>query len=153
MELIKAGLDDLEELWSMQVEAFADLLEKYQDHDISPGAESRERVKEKLMWDATYYYFIVENGEKVGAIRIIDKKDGSRRRISPLFIMKQHRGRGLAQKAIKLAEELHGADNWSLDTILQEPSNCHLYEKLGYKRTGKTENIKDGMDIVFYEKN
>jgi hypothetical protein len=39
-----------------------------------------------------------------------------------------------------------------LDTILQEAGNCYLYEKLGYKKTGKTEKINDKMDIVYYEK-
>ena len=40
-----------------------------------------------------------------------------------------------------------------LDTILQEEGNCYLYEKLGYKRTGKIEHINERMDIVYYEKN
>ena len=39
------------------------------------------------------------------------------------------------------------------DTILQEEGNCYLYEKLGYKRTCKIENINERMDIVYYEKN
>ena len=38
-------------------------------------------------------------------------------------------------------------------TILQEKGNLHLYEKLGYRQTGKTEKISDLMDIVYYEKN
>ena len=37
-------------------------------------------------------------------------------------------------------------------TILSEPGNCHLYEKMGYHQTGKVEHINDRMDIVFYEK-
>lgn len=41
---------------------------------------------------------------------------------------------------------------WTLDTIAQEAKLCYLYEKLGYRRTGKQETIKPGMDIVFYEK-
>jgi hypothetical protein len=39
-----------------------------------------------------------------------------------------------------------------LDTILQEKGNCHLYEKIGYKKTGKIEKINERMDIVYYEK-
>ena len=27
-----------------------------------------------------------------------------------------------------------------LDTILQEKGNCYLYEKMGYRKAGKTEN-------------
>ena len=35
---------------------------------------------------------------------------------------------------------------------LQEEGNCHLYEKLGYYRTGHTEKINDVMTLVFYRK-
>ena len=66
--------------------------------------------------------------------------------------MEEYRNRGYAQQAIKALENLYGSDNWCLDTILQEKGNCHLYEKMGYHRTGKTEKINDLMDIVFYEK-
>jgi GNAT superfamily N-acetyltransferase len=67
--------------------------------------------------------------------------------------MKEFRGKGLAQKTFEEIEKIHGSDNWSLDTILQETGNCYLYEKLGYKKTGVTEKINDRMDIVYYEKN
>jgi len=39
-----------------------------------------------------------------------------------------------------------------LDTILQEKSNCYLYEKIGYKKTGQIEKINENMDIIYYEK-
>lgn len=44
------------------------------------------------------------------------------------------------------------AAHWELDTIKQEPKLCHLYEKLGYRQTGKEEELQPGMTIVFYEK-
>ena len=39
-----------------------------------------------------------------------------------------------------------------LNHITQEKGNIHLYEKLGYHQTGKTEKINNLMDIVFLEK-
>ena len=93
------------------------------------------------------------DGEKaVGAIRIVDMKDGSTKRVSPIFIMKEHRGKGYAQAAMRAAEELHGAENWALDTILQEKGNCHLYEKMDYRRTGEEQVINERMTIIGYEK-
>ena len=86
-------------------------------------------------------------------MRVVHRNDGSRKRIAPIFIMKEFRGKGLAQKTFEEIEKIHGSDNWSLDTILQETGNCYLYEKLGYKKTGVTEKINDRMDIVYYEKN
>ena len=50
-------------------------------------------------------------------------------------------------------EKMHsGVERWFLDTIFQEAGNCHLYEKIGYKRTGKMEEINESMTLVFYEK-
>lgn len=134
------------------MEAFSDLLEKYRDYDISPANEPMSRIVERMEQPFTYYYFIMDGDTAVGAVRVVDMKDGSPKRISPIFIMKEHRGKGFAKAAIRAVEELHGADNWALDTILQEEGNCRLYEKMGYRRTGDTQVINDRMTLVFYGK-
>ncbi len=152
IELKTVKRDDIERVWKMQIEAFSGLLQKYQDYDLNPGAEGMDKVMARFEQPWTTYYFIVSGDEEVGVIRIVDKKDGSRKRISPIWIMPEYRNKGYAQKAILEAEKIYGADNWCLDTILQEKGNLHLYEKLGYHKTGKVEKINDRMDIVFYEK-
>ena len=152
VELRPVTRDEIETVWKMQVEAFSELLEKYRDYDMSPATESLEKIISKFEQPWTTYYFIIANDERVGAIRIVDKKDGSRKRISPIWIMPEYRGKGYAQQAMLEAEKLHGSKNWCLDTILQEKGNLHLYEKLGYHQTGKIEHINERMDIVFYEK-
>lgn len=152
MKLIRASVNDCDKLWKMQTEAFRDMLEKYQDYEISPANEPREKVEARLKDEFTYFYFIVFEENYAGAVRVVDRKDGSRKRVSPIFIMKEFRGKGLAQKTFAEIEKLHGSHNWELETILQEEGNCYLYEKLGYKRTDKVENINERMDIVFYKK-
>lgn len=150
--LVKATESDMKEIWEMQVEVFKSLLEKYQDYDMSPATESYENVLNKYKQPWTCYYFIIKNNEKVGAVRVIDKKDGSRKRIAPIWIMPDFRNQGLAQLAMREVEKLYDSHHWQLDTILQEEGNIYLYEKLGYKRIGEIENIKDGMDIVYFHK-
>ena len=150
--LRKAEREDLQKIWQMQVEAFKGLLETYQDYDLSPAAEGLEKVMARFEQPWTTYFFIVADGVNVGAVRVVDKKDGSRKRISPIFVMPDQRGLGYAQAAIIEIEKIYGADNWCLDTILQEKGNLHLYEKMGYHRTGRIEHINERMDIVFYEK-
>ena len=152
IELKPVMQEDIETVWKMQVEAFSELLKKYQDYGTSPAAEEVDKVSARFEQPWTNYYFIMADHEKVGVIRIIDKKDGSRKRISPIWIMKEYRNKGYAQQAIEEAERLYGKDHWCLDTILQEKGNLYLYEKMGYHRTGKVEHINDRMDIVFYEK-
>lgn len=153
IELQPVTREDIQPLWKMQVEAFSELLQKYQDYDISPGAEGIDKVMARYQQPWTHYYFIMAGGQKAGAIRVVVKDGESKKRISPIWIMKEFRGRGYAQAAISAVEKIFGTDNWSLDTILQEKGNCHLYEKLGYHRTGNVMNINERMDIVFYEKN
>lgn len=152
IELRKAERKDIKTIWQMQVEAFKSLLVKYQDYDLSPACEGIDKVEARFDQPWTAYYFIVSEGTDVGAVRIVDKKDGSRKRISPIFIMPEYRGRGYAQEAMLALEDIYGKDHWCLDTILQEKGNLHLYEKMGYHQTGRVEKINERMDIVFYEK-
>ena len=54
---------------------------------------------------------------------------------------------------MKCIEEAYkNISRFTLDTIKQEKKLCYLYEKLGYLRTGKEEQLHDNMTIVFYEK-
>lgn len=151
MKLVRIGIQDAETLWKMQVEAFQDLYEKYQDTETSPATETIDKIQMRLNQTFTYYYFIEVDHITVGAIRVVDKKEGAKR-ISPIFIMSKYRKKGYAQKAIQLVEEIHGDSEWELDTILQEKGNCYLYEKLGYLQTGKTEMINDKLTLVSYRK-
>ena len=153
MQLLRADESHAERIRDMQKEAFAALLEKYQDHETSPANETLERITWKLQQPDSYFYQIEVDGKVVGGIRVVDAGDGSPKRISPLFILPQHRGKGYAQRAILEAEKRHGAHNWELGTILQEAGNCYLYEKMGYRQTSKRTVIHDTMTIVGYEKN
>lgn len=137
----------------MQVEAFGELFAKYQDFDTNPANESMEKVELRLQQEFTYYYFICLGQQKAGAVRIVDKKEAGRnKRISPIFILPEFQSRGIAQEAIRLCEEIHGKKEWELETILQEKKNCYLYEKMGHRKTGKTEVINEKLTLVFYVK-
>ena len=153
MKLVKADKSDLETILQMQIKAFMPMLEKYRDYETSPANEKYEDILFRFNQPHTTYSFIEVDSQKVGVITIVDFKDEStRKRISPIFIMSEYRNKGYAQQAIAEAERLHGAENWSLDTILQEEGNCYLYEKLGYRKTGRTEKINYRLTLVFYEK-
>ncbi len=153
IKLIEAEYKDLDTILKMQIEAFSELYAKYQDTETSPAKEKYEDILYRFNQPETTYYFIMADNIKVGVIRVVDCKDGiTRKRISPIFVMPEYRNMGYAQQAIKEAERIHGKQHWKLDTILQEKGNLHLYEKLGYHQTGKTEQINDKMTIVYYEK-
>lgn len=151
--LERAGEEDAPLLHEMQVKAFRELLDRYQDYDTNPACEAPDKVLFRLKQEFTYFYFICLNGRKAGAVRVVDKKEeGKKKRISPLFILPEFQGKGIAQEAVRLCEDVHGKENWELATILQEKKNCYLYEKMGYRKTGKTEAVNERLTLVFYEK-
>ena len=153
LHLVRVGCKSAELIWRMQVESFSASYKKYRDTQTNPAAESPEKVLSRLQQPFTYYY-LIEYGEKiVGAIRIVDRMEPQeRKRISPIFVLPSYRNMGIAQKAILEAEKIHGSENWALETILQEPNLCRLYEKLGYRTTGKTERINDLLTLIYYQK-
>ena len=153
IDLIRASLKDTKEIWEMQVKSFGELLDKYQDFETNPANEPISNVEMRLKQNFTFFYFIFVDNKKVGAIRVVDYKErGRNKRISPIFILPKYRNKGIAQFAIKICEEIHGNNNWELSTILQEKGNCYLYEKLGYRPTGKTQFINDRLTLIFYKK-
>ena len=153
VRLVRIGVEDAEKLWNMQVAAFKELYDKYQDTENSPATEPMDNIIMRLKQTFTYYYFIIADSIAAGAIRVVDKHEhGVTKRISPVFVMTEYRNRGLAQKAIKLAEEKQGCSDWELDTILEERGNCYLYEKRGYRKTGEFKSINEKMTLVFYKK-
>ena len=153
VRLEKAELSDLPTLHAMQVTAFQELLEKYQDFDTNPANEDISKIEARFRQDFTCYYFICLGSRKVGAIRIIDKKNAEESKwISPLFILPEFQGRGIAQQAIRLCEEIHGKDGWELATILQERKNCYLYEKMGYVKTDHRVAINKKLTLIYYKK-
>jgi hypothetical protein len=60
---------------------------------------------------------------------------------------------GIGNKVIDLVEEKHSqAVEWVLETPHDLNRNHHLYEKKGYKRTGREDKATDNLIIVHYQK-
>lgn len=153
MKVVPFQESDIDTVFEIQHTAYKPLYEKYQDHDTSPYLECKETTLRKYMREDTKGYLFVENGVAVGCVRVALYPDLKSAKISALAVLPHYQRHGIAQQALLIIEELHqNVDRWVLDTILQEPGNCHLYEKLGYQRTGKTEVVNDKMTLVFYEK-
>ena len=149
--LRKAAEQDAHLLWRMQVCAFTPLLERYQDYSTNPACEEEAAVLRRIRQPYTDYYVIEQDGEPVGAVRVV-RREGGRCRISPLYVLPEHQRRGIAGRTMQMLEAKYPSVLWELNTILQETGNCRLYEKLGYRRTGEYEQINDRMTLVYYRK-
>ena len=151
VSLQKADLKDCPLIHSIQVKSFVGMLQKYNDFESNPAAESLDQIQQRFQQPYTDYYLIEAGDETVGMLRVCDF--GVNCRLSPICILPEFRGNNYARQAISAMEQLYpDAKTWQLDTIAQEEYLCRMYENVGYRETGKTENLKEGMDLVFYEK-
>ena len=152
VELVQAGLPDAQTIVDMQKKSFQKLLETYRDYETNPGAEDIQKIIARMNQVETHYYFIQHNKINVGALRVFCEDGGALCRISPLFILPEEQNNGYAQAALRLIETMYRPQKWTLDTILEERRNCHVYEKAGYRKTGEVKTLKEGMHLVRYEK-
>jgi RimJ/RimL family protein N-acetyltransferase len=151
--LVKAEEKDAGSLLAIQREAFMPLLEKYKDYDTNPAAEDIEKVYKRLNNRNGVFYKILFNNQLVGAINIIWREGQAIYKISPMFILPEYQGMGIAQESIKIAEGYYPqAVRWELATIKEEEGNCHLYEKMGYVRTGEIRKLNENTTLLFYKK-
>ena len=146
--------DELTQLLEMQKEAFKPLYEKYHD-DGNPYLENLERIQGRAARPNRHYYFIVKDGARVGAINV-GHNDPNEKKISfvsPLFILPKFQNQKIGYVALQQIFSLYPEVTlWRLETILQEPANCHLYEKCGFVRTGEETIVNDKMTLIMYER-
>ena len=153
MDIVEFKESDIDAVFEIQQAAYRPLYEKYHDDNSNPYMESKERVLQKYTRVGTKGYLFIKDGVPVGAVRINLYPESKSGRVSALAVHPQHQGQGIAQEALLKIEKMHNdVERWFLDTILQEAGNCHLYEKLGYKRTDKIEEVNEKMTLAFFEK-
>ena len=70
IRLERAGAENLETIIAIQSASFKAVYDKYHD-EYDPYLEDRERIKWKLVERPnSYYYFVKENEDKIGFLRI-----------------------------------------------------------------------------------
>lgn len=151
LKIIRFNHTHIDIVFDIQRSAYFPLFKKYNDVDTNPYCESKETVLSKYSRPGTDGYLFLYNDKFVGCVRIV-KKD-SFCKIAALAVLPEYQNKGIAQTALLLIEKKYpDIKTWTLDTIKQESGNCHLYEKLGYKKTGIEKTVKDGLTIIDYIK-
>jgi ribosomal protein S18 acetylase RimI-like enzyme len=144
---------DIDIVYNIQQAAYKPLYDKYQDDDTNLYMEKKEITFQKYMREGTQGYIFYKDDIPVGAVRVLIDVQNKTARVSALGVLPEYQGQGIAREAMLEIEKIHSEiKKWNLDTILREEGNCHLYEKIGYIRTGKTEEINEKMTLIYYEK-
>ena len=152
MEVIEFTKEYIDAVYDIQKQAYKPLYEKYRDDETSPYMESKETVLKKYTKQNTTGYVFIEDSIPVGAVRVWESISGVHG-ISALAVLPKYQNRRIAQTALLEIEKKHPeAWCWTLDTIMEESGNCHLYEKLGYVRTGEPKPVNERLTLVDYTK-
>lgn len=147
----RAKLEDAELILEGQKKCFLPLLERYQDHDVNPYNEKLESIQKNIV--EHYFYKILADGKFAGAVFVHKNPDLLHFKLHPIYVLPEYQNLGIAQKAIQCVEKIHSnVVEWELETPHDLERNHHLYEKMGYKKTGKTVKINDNLTIVYFKK-
>ncbi|MDP4094739.1 MAG: GNAT family N-acetyltransferase [Bacillota bacterium] len=149
VKLIRAELKDLDKIIEGQKASFYDCYQRYQDHEMSPYNVTYDTIKRIL--ENEYLYKIMYGDEPAGAIYVRQNPDKYNMRLHCIFIIPEYQNKGIGQKAIKLVEEqFSDAVTWALETPHDLQRNHHVYEKMGYKRTGQIDYVNENLSIVHF---
>ena len=100
----------------------------------------------------SYYYFVKDNEEKIGFLRVQTNEELTEAWLGTAAILPQYQGKGYGSEVLRLLEmEFPTAIQWDLCTVLQDASMVTFYEKNGYRQT-HIEPEKEGMDMVYMKK-
>lgn len=147
--LEKVQIEDAEKIFEIKKLA-------YTDEDIRFGGGRGEKLKYIgnigfISWCMNRYilYKIMLDGIIIGTFWLDHETDDRsyHLELQDFCIIPEYHNKGYGTKAMELMEKLHeDIKIWSLSTSIFSVRNQHLYEKMGYKRIGQTE------DKILYEK-
>ena len=119
IRLERAGAEDLETIIAIQRASFKAVYDKYQD-EYDPYLEDRERIKWKLVERPnSYYYFVKENEDKIGFLRIQANDELTNAWLGTAAILPQYQGKGYGSEGLKLLEkEFPTIKQWDLLSLI-----------------------------------
>lgn len=150
LSLKKAELEEADELYELQRKVFTPMLRKYEDYEISPATQAKEKFLKRF--EKGDYYKILYSGSLAGSVFVYEKEPGIMK-FHIINILDEYQNMGIGQEVMKRLESMYPqADSWELETILSEERNCYLYEKMGYIRTEEEKVVNEKMILIGYKK-
>lgn len=153
VKLLRANISDAKEIHAMQVEAFKELLEKYQDFDTNPGSESVEKVEARLKQDFTFYYFIilsVSDSKKLELFVLLTKRKPEKTREFPQYLYcRNFRVRALRRKQSGCVKKYMETETGSWIQFCRNRGTVICMRKWGIGRQVKQKSLTKNLHWYF----
>jgi len=145
-------LCDIPKLQRIQRAAFKPLYDIYND-EHSPYLRRFGELFKRMFFSREYHVFTILADRKITGSIIIKDLSGGDFTLTRISIFPQMQGRGIAARAIALAEALFPhAQRWIVLFPRDLDKNRRCYGKAGYCDTGKLERISERLTLCVYEK-
>ena len=148
INIIKADIEDSKIITEIKKLAYNDETHRFgPGRDGGPPGYESEEETQRLIKNYLFYKIIFD--KKIIGFFWLHGDDNKFYELEDLCIHPEQHNKGFGFETLKLMEELHPQiKKWVLGTPYYSVKNQYLYEKIGYKKTGQTE---DGF-LFFYEK-
>lgn len=162
MQIIRAGIDDVEELAALADiiwhQHFRGIISDEQIEYMIENFQSQKAMTNQLLNMGYEYYFFNVDGENQGYFAIQEQREENLMFISKVYLKKEFRGRGYARKAFEFIEneaKNRGLKKTRLTVNRHNDDTIAIYKKLGmYIADEKAADIGNGfvMDDYIFEK-
>ncbi len=148
MNIVKAEMNDLQEILELQHLAYLSEAELFGTKDIQPLTETLEDLIEEFK-AGIVLKMTDENNRIIGSIRAREK-DGSAY-IGKLMVHPDHRRKGYGKRLLAEIERCYPGKRYELFTSSRSINNIRLYESVGYREFDRRA-VDDMLTFVYLQK-
>lgn len=148
MNIIKAEMNDLQEILDLQHLAYQSEAALFGRQNIQPLTETLEELIEEFK-EGTVLKMVDENGKIIGSVRA-KEADGTVY-IGKLMVHPDHRRKGYGKRLVTGIEGYYPGKRYELFTSTRSVNNISMYESLGYKQFD-VRHADGEINFVYLEK-
>lgn len=140
---------DLEQILTLQKEAYLSEAELYDDYSLPPLEQSHPEIEEDFKKQV--FLKVVCGGNLVGSVRAFEKKGVCY--IGRLIVEPKYQDKGLGFTLLQAIEaRFPHSIRYELFTGDKSKKNLYLYKKLGYE-IFRQQKVSNSLTLVFLKKN
>ena len=147
MNILKAELNDLQEILDLQYLAYQSEAALFGNKDIPPLKETLGELTEEFSNGVILK--MISDGKIIGSVRAHEENGTAY--IGKLMVHPDYRCRGYGGMLLRAAEDHLPGRRYELFTSTRSEDNIRLYQKAGYEIFG-TKRIDDELTFVYLEK-